>query len=73
MAKEKKKKQTRNKARDMLGDYYKTNREYSKENEAAWKEEQKNGKKGKLSKTELTYVVIIVIGIIGLAVKYLVF
>lgn len=64
------KKKTRNKARDVFADYYKTNREVSKGNEEAQK---KQGKKKGWSKSEITMTVIIILGAIGLVLRYIVF
>ncbi len=73
---EKNKKKVRNKGRDMLGDYYKTNRQYEKENDIAYKKEQEEarekGERKKLNSTELTFVIIIALGAIGLFVKYVI-
>lgn len=68
----KKKKQVRNKARDMFADYYKTNKEYDRENrERQAQEEQPRGLKN-LNYTEKTYIVIIILGLIGIFVKYVI-
>ncbi len=62
---------------DFFTDYYKTNREYAKQNEeAVRKQEEREGtKSGKkpFSRTEKIYVVIIVLGLIGIGVRYLFF
>lgn len=70
----KKERQVRNKARDVIGDYYKTNNQYTKENRARQTEEE-SGKKGirNLSYTEKTYIAIIVLGLVGIFVKYVIF
>lgn len=60
------KKNVRNKARDMLGDYYFANRQVEKENR-----ERQEARKG-WSTTEITFLVVIVLGLVALAVKYLV-
>lgn len=62
------KKKTRNKARDIFTDYYKTNREYDKENRRRQEEEGKKPWSG----TEKLYLAVIVIGIVAIAVKYLI-
>lgn len=72
--KEKPKKQVRNKGRDVFVDYYKTNREYSKENEARYEEERRraeaSGKRRGWSYTEKLYLGVIIVGLILIAVKY---
>ena len=62
----KSKKNVRNKARDMLGDYYLANRQVEKEN----RERQEDRKAW--SSSEIFLLVVIVLGLIALAVKYLV-
>ncbi len=69
----KKKKKVRNKARDMIGDYYKTNNQYTKENRARQEAEGRPKGGRNLSNTEKTYIVIIVLGLIGIFVKYVIF
>jgi len=67
-------KKTRNKFRDMVGDYYITNREVDKENRRRREEAKKTGEEKKSwSPTEKVLLVIIVIGAIGIVIKYLVF
>jgi len=78
MSEEKKqKKEKTNKGTRFLVDYYKVNREITKEYdkiyEAEREEREKTGKKKEWTKHEKFYVVVIVLGLIGLAVKYLVF
>ncbi|MCB6994085.1 hypothetical protein LI177_11390 [bacterium 210820-DFI.6.37] len=69
----KKKKQVRNKARDVFTDYYRTNKQYSQENRQRQEEEGVKSKGLKnLSYTEKTYIVIIVLGLIGIFVKYVI-
>lgn len=69
----KEKKQTRNKARDMIADYYRTNKAYDEENRRRQDEE---GVKSKglrnLNTTEKTLVAIIVLGLIGIVVRYVI-
>lgn len=60
------KKNVRNKARDMLGDYYLANRQVEKENR-----ERQEARKA-WSSSEIFLLVIIVLGLIALAVKYLI-
>ncbi len=79
----KKKKVVRNKGRDMLADYYKTNKQYTAENEEAIRKkeassetEAKADEKGKgrpFSANEKLYVIIIVLGLIGIGIRYFVF
>ena len=69
----KKKKQVRNKARDVFTDYYRTNKQYSQENRQRQEEEGAKPKGLKnLNYTEKTYIVIIVLGLIGIFVKYVI-
>lgn len=67
MSKEKKK--VRNKTRDMLADYYRTNKEYSEENKQRQQEEGKKGWSG----TEKLYLIVIILGVIGIFLRYVVF
>lgn len=62
----KKQKNIRNRARDMIGDYYLSNRQVEKENS----ERQQTHKEW--STSEKVLLVIILIGIIGLIIKYIV-
>lgn len=72
--KPKKQKSVRNKARDMIGDYYKTNRESERENRRRQEEENDKPKGLKnLNANERVYVIIIVLGLIGILVKYVFF
>lgn len=67
-------KKTRNKFRDMVGDYYMTNREVDKENRSRRKEERKAGGEEKFwTPTEKILLAVIITGVIGIIVKYLVF
>lgn len=73
MEKKKKKKKVRNKTKDVLFDYYKTNRAYDEENRRRQKEEGVESKGLKnLTYTEKTYIVIIVLGLIGIIIKYVI-
>lgn len=65
MAKERK---VRNKARDMLGDYWKVNREVSKMDDEATKDQ----KGGPLRGNEKIWIAVIVIGLILIVLKYFV-
>ena len=67
-------KKTRNKFRDMVGDYYMTNREVDKENRRRREEEKKAGEEKKSwVPTEKVLLAVIIIGAIGIVIKYLVF
>lgn len=60
----------RNKARDIIGDYYMTNRKYTAENE----ERGKNEGLGKgWTRTEKIYMTLIVVGLVLIVVKYVIF
>lgn len=63
-----KKRVVRNKARDVIGDYYRTNREISRMDDEATKDE----KGGPLKSTEKIWLGIIVVGIILIVLKYVV-
>ena len=69
--KDKKQKQTRNKARDMIADYYRTNKAYDEENR---RRQDKEGVRSKglrnLNTTEKALVAII--GLIGIVVRYVI-
>ena len=62
-----KEKKTRNNFRDMLGDYYLTNRKISKETEEA----NKGRDTSRLTKNEKLYLTVIVVGMILIGIKYL--
>ena len=69
----KRKKQTRNKARDMIADYYRTNKAYDEENRRRQDEEGVRSKGLRnLNTTEKTLVAIIVLGLIGIVVRYVI-
>ena len=71
--KPKKKRKVRNKAKDVLADYYRTNKEYAEENRRRQEEEGVKTKGLKnLSSTEKTYVVVIVLALIGIVIKYVI-
>lgn len=73
MADKQKKKKARNKTKDMLADYYRTNKAYDEENRRRQKEEGVTSKGLKnLNNTEKTYIVIIVLGLIGIVIKYII-
>jgi len=62
----KKEKQVRNRGRDMIGDYYKSNREVEKENRSR----QENRKEW--TGSEKILLAVIILGAIGLVVKYII-
>ncbi len=62
----KKDKKVRNRARDMIGDYYLSNRAVEKENS----ERQESHKEW--STSEKVLLIIILLGVVGLIVKYVV-
>lgn len=69
-------KKTRNKARDMIGDYWKTNRQAERENEAARKRQQEGRsekEKKQWTSTEKGMLAVIIIGLIGIFFRYVVF
>ncbi len=69
----KEKKQTRNKARDMIADYYRTNKAYDEENRRRQDEEGVSSRGLRnLNTTEKTLVAIIVLGLIGIVVRYVI-
>ena len=69
----KEKKQTRNKARDMIADYYRTNKAYDEENRRRQDEEGVRSKGLRnLNTTEKALVAIIVLGLIGIGVRYVI-
>lgn len=69
----KEKKQTRNKARDMIADYYRTNKAYDEENRRRQDEEGvRNRGLRNLNTTEKALVAIIVLGLIGIVVRYVI-
>ncbi len=71
--KAKKKRKVRNKTKDILADYYRTNMEYDEENRRRQKEEGVKTKGLKnLNSTEKTYVVVIVLALIGIVIKYVI-
>lgn len=68
--------QSRNKAKDVLSDYWKSNRETEKANAEALKKQQagqteQEKKRWKFS--EKAMLVIIVLGLIGIVIRYVVF
>ena len=73
-AKQKKKKQVRNKTGEFLMDYVRTNQQYTDENRRRQEEEgvKTQGLKN-LNTTEKTCIVVIVLGLIVIVLKYFVF
>lgn len=72
--KAKKNKQVRNKTKDMLADYYRTNKAYDEDNRRRQQEEGVSNKGLKnMNTTEKTCVAVIVLGLIGIFVKYVIF
>ena len=66
-------KNTRNKARDMIADYYRTNKAYDEENRRRQDEEGVRSKGLRnLNTTEKALVAIIVLGLIGIVVRYVI-
>lgn len=71
--KPKKKRKVRNKTKDVLADYYRTNMEYDKENRRRQEEEGVKTKGLKnLNSTEKNYVIVIVLALIGIVIKYVI-
>lgn len=62
----KKPKNVRNRARDMIGDYYQSNREVEKENQTR----QENRKEW--TRSEKILLAVIILGAIGLVIKYII-
>ena len=62
----KKEKQVRNHARDMVGDYYLSNRQVEKEN----RERQQTRKEW--SRSEKALLVVILLGVVALIIKYII-
>lgn len=59
-----------NKARDVMTDYYRTGREYAKENAERY---EKEGHGKSWSGREIAMLVVIILGAIGIVLKYFVF
>ena len=73
-AKQKKKKQVRNKTGEFLMDYVRTNQQYTDENRRRQEEEGvKTQVLKNLNTTEKTCIVVIVLGLVGIVLKYFVF
>ena len=72
MANVKKGRAVRNKARDMIGDYYKTNREIGKAQDERYAEEKKSGEKQPWTIREKAMVGITVVVVILIIIRFLV-
>lgn len=59
----------RNKSRDVIADYYKTNREIEKENDERIRKE---GKKKSWSTIEKVMTVVIALCVVGIVIRYVV-
>ncbi len=71
MAEKKNKRKVRNKTKDMLADYYRTNKAYDEENRRRQKEEGVTSRGLRdLNTTEKTCIAVIVLGLIGIIIKY---
>ena len=67
----KKGRKVRNRTKDMLSDYYRTNKAYEEENRRRQQEEGVDSRGLKnLNTTEKTCIAVIVLGLIGLVIKY---
>jgi|GEM_PF-777644 len=71
---QKKEKKTRNVLKDMIWDYYKTNREITKGYDEQYKKEKEEGgqQNKKWTGSEKLYTAIIVIGLILILIKYVI-
>ncbi len=69
----KKKKQVRNNFRDRLSDYYRTNREITKEFDAKYAEDKESGSKRPWTSSEKAMLIITLVALVALVVKFLVF
>lgn len=67
------KKPKRNRFRDMLGDYYLTNRQITKEADAKYKEEKETQRRQPWNRRELAMLLVTVVVLILIAVKYIAF
>lgn len=71
MSGKKKKKLASNRTKDMLADYYRTNKAYDEENRRRQQEEGVNNRGLKnLNTTEKACIAVIVLGLIGIVIKY---
>ena len=73
MADGRKKRKARNRTRDMIADYYRTNKAYDEDNRRRQKEEgmETRGLKN-INPTEKALIAVIVLGLAGLFVRYVV-
>ena len=68
-----KEKRSKNILKDVLWDYYLTNREITKEYEKEYEKENKDKESKKFNNREKIYVAVIVVGVVLLFLKYIVF
>lgn len=68
-----KEKRSKNILKDLIWDYYLTNREITKQYEKEYEKENKDNESKKFNNREKTYVVVIVIGLVLLLLRYIVF
>ena len=67
----KKGRKVRNRTKDMLSDYYRTNKAYEEENRRRQQEEGVDSRGLKnLNTTDKTCIAVIVLGLIGIVIKY---
>lgn len=67
------KKPKRNRFRDMLGDYYLTNRQITKEADAQYNKEKETKSRLPWNRRELAMLIVTVLVLILIAVKYIAF
>lgn len=67
-----KKRKTTNRFRDMIGDYYMTNREITKQADARYEKEKKEGK-APWNKREIIMLLITIAALVLILIKYVVF
>ena len=70
----KKKRETTNRTKDWITDYYRTGREFDKENRARREREGQKEEKGlrNLNSFEITCIVVIALALLGMVIKYLI-
>ena len=68
----KKKRETTNRTKDWITDYYRTGREFDKENRARREREGQKEEKGlrNLNSFEITCIVVIALALLGMIIKY---
>ena len=68
----KKKRETTNRTKDWITDYYRTGREFDKENRARREKEGQKEEKGlrNLNSFEITCIVVIALALLGMIIKY---